>query len=233
VVILAGFRSSALIVRETSYAPWAEERVWLSVQKLNVIAQGSPNPRLPWELKNQYEPQHKATEADWAGTKDLWVRHLALNTNGDGHSDPEGKERPSLTSSSLKINITHVSLLFSSFPAGIVVRPLEGLAGIDYLSPGAVTSWFSFVFGPVIRVLRGCGYTDENMQASPYDWRIPPKFLEARDGYFTKLAVMIERVVTRTGKKVALLSHSMGYRVAHYFIKFVEVSPLPPPPLIS
>ena len=86
------------------------------------------------------------------------------------------------------------------------------------------------MFGPVIRVLRGCGYTDENMQASPYDWRIPPKFLEARDGYFTKLAVMIERVVTRTGKKVALLSHSMGYRVAHYFIKFVEVSPLPPPP---
>lgn len=105
---------------------------------------------------------------------------------------------------------------------GIKVRPLDGLSGVDYLAPGAVNHWFSFVFGPVIRVLEGVGYTKENMAAAPYDWRIPPRYLEKRDHFFSQLVKIVETMVKRTDHKVVLLSHSMGYRVVHYFIEFVK-----------
>jgi hypothetical protein len=34
------------------------------------------------------------------------------------------------------------------------------------------------VFGPVIENLQALGYTDENLVAMPYDWRIPPFMLQ-------------------------------------------------------
>jgi len=122
-------------------------------------------------------------------------------------------------------SIQNSSFFVWLYKKGIKVRPLEGIAGVDYLAPGStITESISFVFGPVVRILKGVGYTDDNMVAAPYDWRIPPAHLEKRDGYYTKLMRTIETMVKRNGRKVVILSHSMGYRTAHYFLKFTEVS---------
>lgn len=46
--------------------------------------------------------------------------------------------------------------------------------GVDYLSEGALTESMSYVFGPVLKLLRNVGYKDGvNLEAAPYDWRIP------------------------------------------------------------
>ena len=65
-----------------------------------------------------------------------------------------------------------------SDPAGIQVRALEGLAGVDYLQHGAVAEASTWVFGKVIAHLQAHGYSDRNLKAAPYDWRLPPQFLE-------------------------------------------------------
>lgn len=45
---------------------------------------------------------------------------------------------------------------------------------MDYLSEGALTESMSYVFGPVLKLLRRVGYKDGvNLEAAPYDWRIP------------------------------------------------------------
>jgi hypothetical protein len=40
------------------------------------------------------------------------------------------------------------------------------------------------VFGPTIAHLQQRGYTQRNLRAAAYDWRIPPAKMEERDGYF-------------------------------------------------
>lgn len=54
---------------------------------------------------------------------------------------------------------------------GIEVRNIDGLAVVDYLSPGALTNQVSYVFGPVIKALQEVGYKKgQNLDAAPYDW---------------------------------------------------------------
>ena len=54
---------------------------------------------------------------------------------------------------------------------GIEVRNIDGLAVVDYLSPGALTNQVSYVFGPVIEALQEVGYKKgQNLDAAPYDW---------------------------------------------------------------
>ena len=51
---------------------------------------------------------------------------------------------------------------------------LNNYLGVDYLSEGALTESMSYVFGPVLKLLRSTGYEDGvNLDAAPYDWRIP------------------------------------------------------------
>jgi len=57
--------------------------------------------------------------------------------------------------------------------------------------------------------------------AMQYDWRLPPKYLEERDGYFTNLKKTIEDMSTRHQKPVALMGHSMGNRVVQYFLNWI------------
>ena len=48
---------------------------------------------------------------------------------------------------------------------------------MDYLAPGALTESMSYVFGPVLKLLKSVGYVDGiNLDAAPYDWRIPVRF---------------------------------------------------------
>ena len=55
-----------------------------------------------------------------------------------------------------------------------------------------------------------------------YDWRLSYANLEIRDHYFTKLKSYIEMAQATGGRKVVLVSHSMGSQVLFYFMKWVE-----------
>lgn len=68
------------------------------------------------------------------------------------------------------------------------------------------------------------GYDPTNSWTAAYDWRLSYINLETRDKYFTKLKAYIEITKAVTGKKVVLVSHSMGSQVLFYFFKWVEAN---------
>mmetsp|Transcript_3142 Transcript_3142/g.4523 ORF Transcript_3142/g.4523 Transcript_3142/m.4523 type:complete len:832 (+) Transcript_3142:78-2573(+) len=105
---------------------------------------------------------------------------------------------------------------------GIRVRVVPGLKGVDYLEPGMLTSAASYVFGPVIKALEKAGYADGvDLDAAPYDWRIPPKQLELRDLYFSNTLASIEQLSKKNGDKpVVVLAHSLGALTALYLFQF-------------
>mmetsp|Transcript_42358 Transcript_42358/g.102062 ORF Transcript_42358/g.102062 Transcript_42358/m.102062 type:complete len:716 (-) Transcript_42358:1589-3736(-) len=113
---------------------------------------------------------------------------------------------------------------------GVEVRNIGGLAGVDYLSPGALTSLLSYVFGPVIDALRKVGYDNGdkipgvyNLDAAPYDWRIPPQYLEKRDSYMTRTMKKIEKLYSANcNTPVVMVCHSLGCKTGHYFLNYVE-----------
>lgn len=81
------------------------------------------------------------------------------------------------------------------------------------------TTW---VFGPVIKFLMSGGYDESNLKGAPYDWRMPPMYLEKRDNYFSELCTTIVEMYHDNGNKpVVLLAHSMGNNTAHYFSNWV------------
>jgi hypothetical protein len=108
---------------------------------------------------------------------------------------------------------------------GIKVRAIPGLEGVDYLTPGAITSHISYVFGPVIKILEENGYNSEdgkiNLMAASYDWRLAPSTMEKRDKYFTQTINMIEELYNNNDSTpVVLLCHSLGSKVGHYLLNF-------------
>eukprot|EP01134_Creolimax_fragrantissima_P004166 CFRG4166T1 len=108
-------------------------------------------------------------------------------------------------------------------PPGIQVRPMEGIDAVDFLEPGALTGTASYVFSEIIEELRFVGYTNSNLVAAPYDWRLAPCVLESRDKYFTNLANTIEELYeTNNQTPVIIFGHSMGVSCSTYFLHFVK-----------
>lgn len=214
VLIVPGLCSSALTVHESTHTPWVGKRVWLD---MNCIGFDKVWDTIPGGKKHKPKKVKTGTKSTSTGSvaaeatfiygssadaaakhdallKRKWVNHIMLDPK-DGISDPEG----------------------------LKVRPVDGLDGVMYLDPGALTSALSYVFGPLVETLRTLGYTDKNVRAVPYDWRLPPKYLEIRDGYFTKVKNTIEELYHQNGqKKVVVLCHSLGNRNFHYFLRFAE-----------
>eukprot|EP01116_Phalansterium_solitarium_P003591 TRINITY_DN14402_c0_g1_i1.p1 TRINITY_DN14402_c0_g1~~TRINITY_DN14402_c0_g1_i1.p1 ORF type:complete len:877 (-),score=239.38 TRINITY_DN14402_c0_g1_i1:38-2668(-) len=112
-----------------------------------------------------------------------------------------------------------------SDPDGVRVRAMAGNDGVTFLAPGPFTNALSYVMGPLIRTLTDFGYTEDNLVAAPYDWRVPLPFLEERDGYFSKVQALIEELSTKHKSPVAVLAHSMGNRTFQYFLNWVKRKP--------
>ncbi len=107
---------------------------------------------------------------------------------------------------------------------GIEVRPIPGCAGVDYLAAGALTESISYVFGPVLELLKSKGYKEGvNLDAAPYDWRLPPDMLQKRDKYFTNTMEKITHLYRKSNNTpVIILCHSMGCKTGHYLFNFVR-----------
>ncbi|CAF1139934.1 unnamed protein product [Rotaria sordida] len=113
--------------------------------------------------------------------------------------------------------LKHISLNLSTWkdPESIRLRPVLGWAAADYVFPGY------WLWSKVIHNLADIGYDPTNLVTLGYDWRLPPQFLEERDGYFTQLKFYTEFLRKKHGEKVALLTHSMGANYIYYFLRWV------------
>lgn len=94
-------------------------------------------------------------------------------------------------------------------------RNREGLDAIAVLDPEPGQIETSQYFLRLIETLVAHGYGPENLRAAAYDWRVGPVGMALRYGYFDALRSTIEEL----GQPVALITHSMGCRVAQYFLQ--------------
>lgn len=198
ILIIPGFMSSGLEIKESKVRPnWEGKRLWLNLQSLGFSALhfGSALRKSTIDGADQGPSTVTDDEAKNVQYKSAWLQHMSLQT------DMQTEHR------------------------GVRVRAIQGLEGVDYLTPGALTNHVSYVFGPLIDALLGVGYNRNpnqiNLSASPYDWRLPPRQMEARDSYFSKTIGIVETMYNENDNSpVVLLSHSLGTKVAHYFLNF-------------
>ncbi|RPA79146.1 Phospholipid:diacylglycerol acyltransferase [Ascobolus immersus RN42] len=101
-------------------------------------------------------------------------------------------------------------------PPGVKLRAAQGFDATDFFITGY------WIWNKIIENLATIGYDPTNSLTAAYDWRLSYGNLEVRDQYFTKLKMHIEAYVRTSGKKITLVSHSMGSQVVFYFFKWVE-----------
>ncbi|KKY23195.1 putative phospholipid:diacylglycerol acyltransferase [Phaeomoniella chlamydospora] len=101
-------------------------------------------------------------------------------------------------------------------PPGIKLRAAQGFDAADFFITGY------WIWNKILENLATIGYDPTNAFTAAYDWRLSYMNLEVRDQYFTRLKSYIEVGVHTSGKKVVIVSHSMGSQVLFYFFKWVE-----------
>ena len=229
VLIIPGFMSSGLEIHESEYnTKWEGQRLWLNLKALGLS-------RFIHKVnkKDSYEASLARARARFADESlyededddDIEKQQQQQSDEEGGLSADDWVENNKEVATRNRW-IHHISLMsdLKSDPPGIKVRPMTGLKGVDYLLPGALTNFVSYVFGPVIKVLNKVGYANEvNLDASPNDWRLPPSELEKRDGYFTKTMQKVETLYNNNGRRpVVLVCHSLGCLVGEYFLRFAH-----------
>ena len=101
-------------------------------------------------------------------------------------------------------------------PPGVKLRAAQGFDATDFFITGY------WIWNKILENLATIGYDPTNAFTAAYDWRLSYMNYEKRDQYFTRLKSHIEIAVAISGKKVVLLSHSMGSQVLYYFFHWVE-----------
>lgn len=213
VLILPGFASSGLEVIESDIDESHEkDRVWM-----NPIALGFGALHFGDAYKKSDRPSNTEDDAvDDDPDEDL-------KSNLGNLSDEKYK-------SALKCQsawIHHLSLADNKISerGRNKIRPIEGLDGVDFLTDiASFKVGASYVFGPVIEALVSAGFEKGvNLDAAPYDFRLPPIILEQRDQYFTRTLSKIEEIYSKNNDTpVVLLCHSLGCKIGHYLLNFAE-----------
>lgn len=180
---------------------------------------------IPGFMSSGLEIQQSIFRPDWEGER-LWINLASLGFQSIHFgSSPAVEKEPDAKHTKYKSDwLNHMSLMhdLQSEREGIKVRAIEGLPGVDYLTPGTLTNHVSYVFGPVIKALVEAGYTEgKNLDAMSYDWRLSPIQMEARDQYFSRTMKRIEQMYhDNDATPVVILCHSLGCKVGHYFLNF-------------
>lgn len=101
-------------------------------------------------------------------------------------------------------------------PKGVKLRAAQGFDAADFFITGY------WIWNKILENLATVGYDPSNAFTAAYDWRLSYANLEVRDQYFSRLKSHIEQAKKIGGRKVVLLSHSMGSQVLFYFMHWVE-----------
>ena len=111
---------------------------------------------------------------------------------------------------------------------GCKLRPDEGLDAISSLSPGGIGSQLlvggtNTVYAWLIQwLVDNLGYDVSNVVGLPYDWRLSPDKMEARDGFLTLTRRRIEAAVQSNGEPGIMVAHSMGNVLFRYFLQWLR-----------
>ena len=98
---------------------------------------------------------------------------------------------------------------------GISVRASTGLSAADAFGP--LNLW-----GELLRNLAILDYDERSVHLLGYDWRLSPRRLQRRDGWFTQLRREAELLKELNGEKVVLVAHSLGATHVLHFFGWVE-----------
>jgi hypothetical protein len=200
VLIIPAIAGSGLRIEASALdEKYVGERVWMNAGMLAMSRLYRPS----WNLQDVVQakkyrssltrqPTFVEREAE-ANVKSAWLHHMSLSS--DMVSERKGNR----------------------------VRPFPGLEGVEYMSDSAITRTGSWVHAPVAKTLLKLGYMKgKNLDAAPYDWRLPPSITEERDQYLTRTKQQIERMYNDNFRRpVILLCHSMGCKMGHYFLNWV------------
>ncbi|KAK7207484.1 Phospholipid:diacylglycerol acyltransferase [Myxozyma melibiosi] len=103
-------------------------------------------------------------------------------------------------------------------PEGYKIRAADGLDAADFFITGY------WIWNKILENLAALAYDPNTMYSAAYDWRLSYMDLERRDGYFSKLKMLVEDNKRRLGQKTVFLGHSMGSQVFFYFLKWAEAT---------
>ncbi|PRP89001.1 group XV phospholipase A2-like [Planoprotostelium fungivorum] len=119
---------------------------------------------------------------------------------------------------SLQVSVINGSISYSPQVRGVKVKPSHDVGEGERGGTDAVDELVKVFGGGVggymnslITSLEGRGYTrGVDLFAAPYDWRVSPDFLFESMGYREKMTRLVEDMYKSSGKRVVLISHSMG-----------------------
>ena len=202
VLIIPGIMSSAMTIKKSPHRSWQGKRIWMNISQMGFESLHVGGALRKNEKRRASQPGKSTKDSDALHQqyikemecKSRWVRHMRLKDDMMSEKD------------------------------GIEVRPIPGCAGVDYLTAGALTESMSYVFGPVLKLLKSKGYVEgKSLDAAPYDWRLPPSVLQKRDNYFTETMDKVTHLYKQSNNTpVVILCHSMGCKAGHYLFNFVR-----------
>nr|XP_018909704.1 PREDICTED: group XV phospholipase A2-like [Bemisia tabaci] len=100
-----------------------------------------------------------------------------------------------------------------------VMGDFGSLKAVEHLTKDLITRIGTGYFDDIGKALRKSGYsTKRNLKGAAYDGRYAPPQLEEKYGYFTSLAKLVEQLANDSGRKVTLVSHSMGGLIGSHFL---------------
>jgi len=109
-----------------------------------------------------------------------------------------------------------LDLLTWDDPDGIRLRPARGFSSADYFVPGYA------VWARPLENLHDVGFEPRSMSLLSYDWRMSPRDLERREAFFMEFRDTVHLLRARNeGRKVAIVTHSMGALVGFHFLQWV------------
>ncbi|PHH80532.1 hypothetical protein CDD80_1044 [Ophiocordyceps camponoti-rufipedis] len=100
--------------------------------------------------------------------------------------------------------------------------PVVKLRAAQSLDPSDLFNTCYWIWDRIMENLAAIGYDPINLNMATYDWRLSFSNLEVRDQYLSRLKSSIETSMSCHGRKVVLMSHSMGSQLMFYFFHWVQ-----------
>ena len=191
VLIIPGFMSSGLTIRKSPHKSWEGQRLWL-----NIKSAGFNSLHVGGALRRNEDYRRNSVRNLAAATDDAGDKNKRNNSSSSAPQDTTTATTAKIDPASDEMHqeyikqmeckskwLWHMRLQSDMVHEkdGVEVRPIAGTAGVDYLAPGALTESMSWVFGPVLKLLKGRGYREGvDLDAAPYDWRLPVSCLDYR-----------------------------------------------------
>eukprot|EP01097_Dermamoeba_algensis_P008728 TRINITY_DN5910_c0_g1_i1.p1 TRINITY_DN5910_c0_g1~~TRINITY_DN5910_c0_g1_i1.p1 ORF type:complete len:524 (+),score=100.61 TRINITY_DN5910_c0_g1_i1:340-1911(+) len=107
------------------------------------------------------------------------------------------------------------------------LRTAEGLDAICEIAPALKDSSLQTWRSLIQHLIQTLSFDPNYLLAFPYDFRLPPRFLQLRDNYFYTMMKRIEianefTFDTSLGEGVVVIAHSTGNNVFRYFLEWLK-----------